>query len=158
MDNATHDTDNRPKNDAFRYERPGWMSDDDWATIVARTTRSIDVKIVEEFGVKISRPCTERDWCTVTDPVEHDEFHASAVVDLILGDTENDTSPDAGWWCWLVENRDGSRLAVSVEGYDDAGTHHDVQLDVVDASALLAATRTRDSHNALLALIRRATA
>jgi hypothetical protein len=149
-----------PSTDEIRYERPEWMTDDQWAEIKARTVHQIDLHLVREYGVAVPRrDCGERAWCTVTDPVEHEEFHASAVVDLVLQDEAHEWAHDdsnrhaPGWWCWLVENRDGSRQSVVIEGYDDEGKHCEAQVDWVQMSVVLAATSTRESHNALLELL-----
>lgn len=88
--------------------------------------------------------CSAHDWCTVTDPGEHAEFHASATVDLVgAGHQAAD-----GWWAWLVRGVDDRETSVVLEGVV-AGREYEAQVPAAAASALLAATGAPQGRDAL---------
>ncbi len=89
--------------------------------------------------------CNDRTWCTMQPGTEHEQYHASDPIEL----AGSDGSLLAGWWAWLTEDR-GGELRVVVEGNDKP-----VEADVPasDLAAVLAATATPASREALVALL-----
>ena len=101
---------------------------------------------------KPSRACPERAWCTMTDPVEHDDYHAGDAVDL----ADSDGTGAVGWWAWLTEERRSHcDVTVVLEGVAGGATH-EVTMTVDDLAAVLAATATPEAHTALSELLSRA--
>lgn len=135
-----------PEPDVFRFARPDELNDKEWAQV-----RTASLARIAELVGEID---CGRAWCVLRKhPEDHAEFHASDIVNLadyhrVEGDRER------GWWGYLVENREGDRrVDLVLEGFDDAGEHHDIEVGIDVVSVLLAAVRTKQAHNDLLALI-----
>ena len=86
--------------------------------------------------------CTERAWCTVTNSDEHEQFHASAVVEL--------DGSDGDWWLWLTQDvADEAPVRVLMESRD--GRCADI--DRAGVVLLLQATSAPGARAALEALV-----
>jgi hypothetical protein len=137
MQNRTQNNDQPDTGDVIRTPKPEGVSDKQWADIKRETTKHLD-ELVELMR--------EPRWCTESDPASHREYHSSDTVELEGSDA---ATPEAGWWCWLSQDR-GKEVVLHLELHAGGG---DVQLDPGDVEAVLEATASGESRAAILKLI-----
>ncbi len=99
--------------------------------------------------------CPDRTWCDMAKhPEEHEVFHASDLIYLAGSSPE---TVEQGWWCWLVEDHDGTRFDLNLEGRVD-GKSFAATMAAADVAMLLLSIETPAALTALDDLIEQAKA
>lgn len=132
--------------DIIRYERPDWMSSEQWAEV----KQAALAQIHEEVATLADPP-----WCVMATqhPADPHEVHVSATVKLSGYQEDDEGDIVAGWRGWLRQDRGKDEpVWFTLESKDVDGQLDTTQLRATCASMVLAAVHEDEAYDAVVDL------